>query len=101
MKSYELPIANPMPLEKFTTVKIPGQKVFELVGEISDFDGQHFQRLYNDAIDLGIGIRSNFTGKVERFFMTREDHEEGSPTAWHFAPLDGSCRVSHVVIFND
>jgi len=63
------------------------------------------RRLYNDAYDVGIGIRSggpNGTDKVETFYLEREEEDaEGDLVALHFKPLDAKSRVKSVTIFND
>lgn len=102
-KSNELDLI-PLSLEKFTW-KAKDQT---LSAEESDlhshsFDGTYpwLQRLYNDACDVGIAIRSHYTGKVERFHLEKEEKREGDLLSWTFRPVDKNCRVKQVIIFND
>ena len=59
-------------------------------------------RLYADACDVGIAIRSHHSGKFERFVFTKEDRTPDNEVAgWNFIPVDPRCRVKHVLIIND
>lgn len=91
-----------------------------------DFDGTTFaaeastlqnafsiQRLFNDACDVGIAIRSKKTDKVVRFYLHHVERNQDEIKAWHFRPLDrdvvlkcgaaGCARMKAVkaVVFND
>jgi hypothetical protein len=91
-----------MDLRKFTWTKKDGS----LVAEASDFgplrDGRWWlQRIYNDACDIGIAIRSHVTETVEKFYLQTEHERDGDLTHWTFLPLNPNCKVKHVTIFND
>src|SRR6185436_6321418 len=64
------------------------------------FDGTYpwLRRIYNDACDVGIAIKSPKTGAMKRFYLEREETREGDILAWHFKPVD-QCAVKSVVIF--
>ena len=77
-----------------------------LVAIASDFgplrDGLWWlNRMYDDAADAGIAIRSHKTGKVERFYLERTEERDGDLMAWHFRPESPGCIVKSVTIFND
>lgn len=60
------------------------------------------QRLYNDAVDIGIAIVSSKTQKVERFILENEHvNRDRELTHWTFTPEDPRCPVKQVTIFND
>ncbi len=68
------------------------------------FDGTHewLGQLWNDSADVGIEIRSEFTGKVERFYLERTETRDGDLLAWHFKPINEKLpKVDTVTIFND
>lgn len=86
-------------MRRFTWDRAKG----ELVAEASDLEGFALNRLYNDACDVGIAIRSHHTGRVLRFVLVRvvTDHE-GDVLYWSFAPLHGSfSNVRRVTVLND
>ena len=58
-------------------------------------------RLYPDACDEGIAIRSEITGKVEYFVLSRGEVIDGDLIAWHFKPLNKLANVASVTIYND
>jgi len=66
-------------------------------------NGEWFlSRMYNDACDVGIAIRSHKTGTVERFYLTTTDQDsEGDIAGWNFEPENELCPVKHVLIIND
>lgn len=78
-----------------------------LVAEASDlkfvngFGGFQIHRLWPDACDTGIAIRSHHTGKVEVFVLDRIDRKEDEVHGWWFLPLDMESKVSKVLIIND
>lgn len=78
-----------------------------LSAEMSNFgpcrDGMWWMvRLYPDAADVGIYVRSDRTGRVEPFFLEREEKDaEGDLLALHFRPVSARTGVKNVVIFND
>jgi hypothetical protein len=105
-KSYELPL-NPFSSDKFRV----SPTTRSLVAEASDLGYAPGMipgaRLYNDACDWGMAVRSTRTGKVVRFVLHREErnpHEEALPfadiVAWHYRSI-GLDRVVELVIFND
>lgn len=87
----------PIPLRTFT------RSGGTLSADISDIDATCWMnRLYNDACDVGLAIRSETTGRVERFYHTNEERDrEGDIVAWHFAATDLKCPIQRVVVFND
>lgn len=101
--SYPLGMTNLLPMKElplayFTAVK------GALVSEASTIWGGvpvTLQRIYNDAADVGIAIRSNYTGNVMRFALDREERTEDGIIAWHFTCVDLTCKIQHVTIFND
>lgn len=99
MKSYELdiPVLNS---DRFLIYK--EGKETHMCAEASDFDGAFKpHRLYNDACDIGIAIKSGRTGVVERFTLTRTETRDDELLAWCFAPVNPKCGVHEVTIFND
>lgn len=60
-----------------------------------------FERLYDDACDVGIRIQ----GAVEnhRFLFNEEEVNEydNQLVSWKFIPLDPKCPIEEVIIFND
>lgn len=69
------------------------------------FDGHYrwLGRLYDDACDEGIAIRSTKTGKVVRFYLhSTERNRDNDITCWNFFPEDATkTGIRSVVIFND
>lgn len=60
-------------------------------------------RLYDDAMDVGFAIKSEKTGKVERFYLDHSEKDrDGDIQYWVCYPvnqqLDGRVQV---LIFND
>jgi len=94
-----------LPLNKFFWNK----NTKTLTAEASDFgparDGHWwFHRLFDDAADVGISIRSHVTGRIETFYLEREDKDaEGDATGWWFKPslLRSPAPVKNVFILND
>jgi hypothetical protein len=59
-------------------------------------------RLYDDAADMGIAIKSERTGVIERFVLSDEEERGGELLAWRFVPVNPQkSRVSSVIVFND
>ncbi len=103
-RANELPV-NPLPLERFDYDK---QKrtltAFESDLRSQPFNGTYpwLQRLYNDACDIGIAIRSHHTGAIERFCLHKEMVDrEGDLQGWVFKPCPESKSDLTVTIFND
>lgn len=99
-----LPATYPLDLKRFHFDPIKRT----LSAEASDFGSYQeirrrwIQRLYDDACDVGIVIKSHFTEKEERFVLEREDRDdEGDLQCWHFVPVSKLARVETVTIFND
>ena len=116
MKPNELRM-TPLPHDRFI------RQGSELVAEVSDFDLPHdglYQRIYNDACDVGIAIEGK--RRVVRFAFV--DHipnghrhaclatcrmatggcalkEGGEICGWRFTPIDDSNGITQVVIIND
>lgn len=95
-KPYELAV-NELPLERFDYNKADKS----LVAEASDLGNFRIQRLYNDACDEGIAIRSHHTGKVEKFVLTKVDENDGDVIGWHFIPVSVVCPIKSVLVIND
>lgn len=73
-----------------------------MVCEASDLRGSfRLHRLYNDACDVGIAIRSKRTGNVERFVLAKVDESGGDVAGWNFVPVNPKCGVRRVLIIND
>lgn len=83
-----------------------------LVAEASSLPGRgRFHRLYDDACDVGIAIRSSHTGRVVIFALhSVERDSEGDTMWWNLRALNGTltrhgmCSSSvcaTVRIFND
>lgn len=77
--------------------------------EASDL-GSDFRpsRLYDDACDVGIAVRSHWTGTVLRWFLFREIRDaENELQGWEFKPTPEALkkypryRDYQMVIFND
>ncbi len=62
-----------------------------------------FGRVWADACDLGLAIRSHKTGKEFRFTLDSERAEgkEGEILCWSLTPVDINCPVKKVFVFND
>lgn len=84
-----------------------GTKV--LVAEASDLGYHGPRRIYDDACDVGVAIRSHRTGRLVRFYLDSEDrdHTGEDVAGWRFRPIaedarrvPGAARTS-VLIIND
>ncbi len=100
-------IIRAMPEVSLTLFHVSGTT---LVAEASDFgplrDGIWWiSRIYADAADVGIAIRSHHTGKVVVFGLVEQKKDrEGDLQSWEFEILDEFRKIStvtHVTIFND
>ena len=95
----------PLPLKRFTwNAEDSTLSAFESDLRDRKFDGTYpwLQRLFNDATNQGIAIHSHHTDKVEKFYLEKEDcNAEGELRFWQFKPLNKSCKVKQVTIFND
>lgn len=72
-----------------------------LVAEASTLGGFPMERIYLDACDAGIAVRSHHTSRVERFYFDRDETREGELVARHYVNIDRNARVRELVIFND
>jgi hypothetical protein len=81
----------------------------KFVAEASDIKGFTIdQQIYDDACDVGFGIRSAKTGKVVVYYLYNHDEDrDGDVTAWRFKPIEEHVRhnalaaKTEVIIFND
>ena len=77
--------------------------------EASDLhnEGRLMRQIYDDAIDVGIAIRSHSTGKVVKFYNDATFRDaDGDVTYWTFKPTadhmrDAALAKLRVIIFND
>jgi hypothetical protein len=82
-----------------------------LIGEASDMDNRHLERLYDDACDVGFAVKSENTGKVITFVMQSPFYhgngEDRELAGWHYVPTSESfrnvpeCQGMIATIFND
>jgi hypothetical protein len=91
---------------KFTCSKDPDGTT-TLVAEASDLRYNAPHRIYDDACDVGIAIRSDRTGKLVRFYLSKIDVANEDVAGWWFDPISedarrvpGSSSV-RVLIIND
>lgn len=72
-----------------------------LVAELSDIQVKQFQQLYNDACDVGLGLRNPKTGNVTRWYLSESetvyDPEEGDLQAYTLRPCTESVRAQPVL----
>ena len=69
-------------------------KTKRMVAEISDIGLRSFQRLYDDAVDVGFALRNSRSGNVTRWSLLKEvrDPVENEIFAWEFVPAPESIR---------
>lgn len=89
-----------IPLELFS------QHGDTLTAEISDLGNRRLdRRLYADAADVGIAIRSHHTGRVVRYYLVGEDKTpDGEVAGWHYKVVAADAagvRTPNVLIIND
>ena len=75
-----------------------------LVAEASTLQWSRMVRLYDDACDAGIFIRSHKTGKIEAFYHSDTDSDfSGEEIAgWRFKPVNKNLTtITEVLIIND
>ncbi len=101
-KPYMLDVP-PLPLERFTLTNKDHLSTFESDLRSGPFDGTFpwLHRLYDDAADVGIAIRSHHTGQVVYFHLEDQEERDGEIVAWHFKPIPGETFTGTVTIFND
>ena len=80
-----------------------------LVAEISSTGIKRFDRLYDDAVDVGFAVFNEKTPSVTRWVLSREvrDEVENELVAWHFVPTPETLRAEpntegyKIVLLND
>jgi len=78
-----------------------------LVAEMSTLQGNGligFARVYDDACDQGMTIRSARTGREVPFAVTHTEIRDGDTLYWDLEPVDAAGRVVYdckARIFND
>jgi len=74
-------------------------KTKRLVSEISDICIKRFDRLYDDAADVGFALRNEKTGNVTRWSLSNEvrDPVENELIAWNFVPTPESVHAQPVL----
>ena len=89
----------------FTRHREPGGGIV-LTTWISDLripPGQEFERVFDDACDVGIAVRSARTGNVEVFALYEYlKDREGEVQGWTFQPVNRSLEgLVGVTVYND
>lgn len=76
--------------------------------EASDLQLNQFDRLYDDACDVGLAIGNPDTGRVATFYLAETDTDgEGDIRFWRLLPTAEALRLApglrgaRVIIFND
>ena len=74
-------------------------KTKRLVAEISDIHVSRFDRLYDDAADVGFAIRNEKTGNVTRWTLSNEvrDNVENELVAFNLVPTPESIRAQPIL----
>lgn len=79
-----------------------------LVAEASTLGYHGPRRIYDDACDVGIAVRSHRTGRLVRFYLDSEDMDRTDDVAgWRFQPIPEDARRvpnaarTYVLIIND
>ena len=92
-----------LPMTEFSSSRFSFQKDRrQLVAEISDLGNPRFQAIYSDACDVGIAVRSERTGRVVRFALSRSVCDaEGDVQCWELAPVDPDSGIINMTLFND
>ncbi len=85
--------ASAIPGELFTITKEPSGRT-TMVAEASDVGYRSPLRIYDDACDVGIAIRSRRTGRVVRFYLAHEDNDRSGEdiAGWWFKPIAEDAR---------
>jgi hypothetical protein len=64
-----------------------------LSAEISDLNNPRFQRIYDDACDVGLAVRSDRTGETVSFYVAQEHKDrEGDVQSWVLEPIPEHIR---------
>lgn len=81
-----------------------------LCAEASELFNRHLQPIYNDACDVGLAIKSERTGAVVVYVMSRpvfRDDIDHELTHWEYEPADFSvrqfpdCAGTKLTVFNE
>lgn len=97
------PLANPavpvLSTETFTFHREGNQ----LIAEASTLgDSFRLARLWDDACDQGITLKSHRTGREITYVLTGEERYEGELQGWRMAPADAElAAMPEVLILND
>jgi hypothetical protein len=74
----------------------------------SDLNNRHLERIYDDACDVGLAIKSAKTGVVITYYMDKTHYDrEHDITHWTYKPCSEDVRKhpeaiwTEVIIFND
>jgi hypothetical protein len=96
---------SPINLKIFTRDGYKGESELScFASDIGPFrDGRWWlSRLWNDSMDIGICIQSHITGKQQKFYLSHEHCDaDGDVTHWTLRPIDKTCKIKLVTIFND
>jgi hypothetical protein len=61
-----------------------------------------FERIYDDACDIGLAVRSHHTGAVVLFAVHSERrNREGEIIGWDLVPVNQAATTRTMIIFND
>lgn len=74
------------------------------MAEASTIQYRGAERLYDDACDVGIAVRSHRTGRVVHFYLRETDVRDDDTLGWHFeiCPEDRRhCTLVELFIAND
>lgn len=74
-------------------------KAKTLVAELSDIYVKEFQRLYDDATDVGLAIRNPKTGNVTHWVVSNEirDNVENELLGYKLVPTPESIRAQPIM----
>ena len=80
-----------------------------LVAEASDLRYNEPRQIYDDACDVGIAVRSEKTGRLVRFYLSKTDYTPDGEeiVGWYFEPIEEDKRRvanasrTKVLIIND
>lgn len=94
------------PAERFTFSKA-GKSIVTEASDLGIRPGRPvFERLYDDAVDVGIAIRGR-SGKVATFYLDESNAENEDGEVWTFRPTTETLRALpqlagyHVTVIND
>ena len=60
-----------------------------------------FERMFNDASDVGFYIKSERTGKSEAFYLSDEKYSrDGDVDRWTFKPVNQAIHME-IIVYND